>query len=88
MQDELSLLDYFTLYGPFAVLFVFLFYWHLRSSEQREVLLRKEIRELRKESEERANRHYEVLSKFAEKYDLVIDKLNALEAKMDNQPRV
>lgn len=83
MPEGIDMFDYFALYGPFAVLFVFLFWWTLRTYNNREELYRQEIAEIRKESEDRSRRHYEVLSKFAEKYDLVIDKLAALESKIE-----
>jgi hypothetical protein len=78
-----SLYGYFALYGPFAVLFVILFYWVLRTYNQREELYRQEIKDLRTESEERSNRHYEVLSKFADKYDLVISEIREIKARME-----
>lgn len=88
-----TVIEYFQLYGPFAVLFVFLFYWSLATSKERERImredsadrermLREEIAAIRAESEERSKRHYEVLSQFAEKYDLIIDKLNGLETEI------
>lgn len=76
------LVEYAMSYGPWAVLFTVLFYWTLRTNKEREEKYREEIREIRAESEERSRRHYAVLSKFAEKYDIVIDKLNALERKI------
>lgn len=54
-------------------------------SAERERVLREEIAAIRKESEERSRRHYEVLSQFAEKYDLIIDKLNGLESKIERK---
>lgn len=88
-----TVIEYFQLYGPFAVLFVFLFYWSLTTSKERERImredsakredkLREEIAIIRKESEERSKRHYEVLSQFAEKYDLIIDRLGGLETEL------
>ncbi|MDT9725082.1 hypothetical protein DUZ99_08740 [Xylanibacillus composti] len=76
------MIDYFALYGPFAVLFVFLFWWTLRTYNNREELYRQEIAEIRKESEDRSKRHYEVLSKFAKKYDIVIEKLDELQSQL------
>lgn len=78
-----NLVDYFALYGPFAVLFVILFYWTLKTYNHREELYRQEIAEIRAESEERSKRHYEVLSKFADKYDLVIAEIRELKTKVE-----
>lgn len=88
-----TIYEYFAIYGPFAVLFVSLFYWTLKTSKERERtmredsaererILREEIAAIRSESEERSKRHYEVLSQFAEKYDLIVDKLNILETEI------
>ncbi|GEM_PF-2713018 len=93
MVEGIELTDYFALYGPFALLFVSLFYWTLRTSKEREETLRSESREreeilrsemadLRAESEERSRRHYEVLSEFAKKYDIVIEKLDELQSQL------
>ncbi|MGF9711609.1 BhlA/UviB family holin-like peptide [Paenibacillus naphthalenovorans] len=78
-----TLLDYFALYGPFAVLFVVLFYWTLNTYKQREELYRKDIAEIRAEMTEQSKQHYEVLSKFADKYDLVITEIRELKSKVE-----
>lgn len=93
MAEGFELTDYFAIYGPFALLFVSLFYWTLRTSKEREEtlrnesrereeILRKEVAQLRAESEERSRRHYEVLSEFAKKYDIVIEKLDELKSQL------
>lgn len=80
-----NLIEYFALYGPFAVLFVVLFYWTLSTYKTREELYRQEITQIRTESEERSKRHYEVLSKFADKYDLVIAEIHGIKAKIEQK---
>jgi Na+/melibiose symporter-like transporter len=91
ISEGLSTVDYFALYGPFAVLFVSLFYWTLKTAREREEVLRRESREreellreeiilLRADTAERSRHHYEVLSEFAKKYDIVIDRLDELRA--------
>ncbi|WP_240666751.1 BhlA/UviB family holin-like peptide [Longirhabdus pacifica] len=83
IDSQYNIIDYFTLYGPFAVLFVSLFFWTLKTYNTREELYRSEIANIRKEYDIQSQRHHEILTKFAEKYDIVIDKLNALEIKID-----
>ncbi|WP_128893631.1 BhlA/UviB family holin-like peptide [Longirhabdus pacifica] len=85
MNTDINFIDYFSLYGPFAVLFVSLFYWTLKTYTHREELYRKEIIALRKECEEQDKRHHEMLSTFFDKYNILIDKLDNIEAKLDER---
>ncbi|WP_128895021.1 BhlA/UviB family holin-like peptide [Longirhabdus pacifica] len=85
MDISNDFIDFFSIYGPFAVLFVSLFYWTLRTHTQREEVYRKEIASMRKEHEERSKRYYTLLNKFAEKYDIIIDKILDIEQKLDGR---
>ncbi|ULL19107.1 hypothetical protein DVH26_34550 [Paenibacillus sp. H1-7] len=76
-------MDYFAFYGPFAVLFVALFYWTLRTYTHREELHRKEMDKLRAELEEQSRYHYEVLTKFSEKYDSVILEIRDIRTQLE-----
>lgn len=78
-----NITEYFALYGPFAVLFVVLFGWTLKTNAQREELYRHDITEIRAELAEQSKQHYEVLSKFADKYDLVITEIREIKAKVE-----
>lgn len=91
-----NIMEYFIAWGPFAVLFAFLLRWVLATNREREDGYRREIHEMRNEhhaemaairveAEERSRRHHEVLTKFAEKYDLVISRLDDLKARLDGR---
>lgn len=75
---DTSLSQYFLTQGPFAVLFVWLFYTS-----------RKEAREREKESHDREKQLYqtiedqnEILNKFSEKYDVVIHQLSDIQDRL------
>ncbi|MGE6260856.1 BhlA/UviB family holin-like peptide [Heyndrickxia sporothermodurans] len=78
---DANLTQYFLTQGPFAVLFVWLFY----SS-------RKEARDREKESQEREKQLYQtiedqnvILNKFGEKYDVVINQLSEIKDRLPQQ---
>ncbi|AZU61087.1 BhlA/UviB family holin-like peptide [Neobacillus mesonae] len=86
---ELDVIKYFLTQGPFAVLFVWLLFRSEKRNENRESEYRNEVSELRdemkKEREEwREERTVwtETLSKFSEKYDVVIDELRDIKNKI------
>ncbi|GIN87645.1 SPBc2 prophage-derived protein BhlA [Heyndrickxia sporothermodurans] len=75
---DATVTQYFLTQGPFAVLFVWLFY----SS-------RKEAREREQENRHRENQLYktienqnEILNKFSEKYDVVINQLSEIKDRL------
>ncbi len=92
---EFDMLGYFSLYGPFSVLFVSLFYWTLKTYTHREDIYRRELQEMRseintftKQYNERSKEFNEVIIKFADKLELVNEvykKVNNIETKLDNK---
>jgi DNA-binding PadR family transcriptional regulator len=68
---DLDILRYFLTQGPFAVLFVWLFYSTRKEGQERERKLYQTIDD-----------QNEVLRKFSEKYDVIIEKLDHLENKI------
>ncbi|MEN2468180.1 BhlA/UviB family holin-like peptide [Ornithinibacillus sp. JPR2-1] len=69
-MDE-TLIQYFLTQGPFAVLFVWLFYSSRKESQEREKQLYKTIDD-----------QNEVLRGFSSKYDIVINKLDDIEERL------
>lgn len=69
-MDE-TLIQYFLTQGPFAVLFVWLFYSSRKESQEREKQLYKTIDD-----------QNEVLRGFSTKYDIVITKLDDIEERL------
>lgn len=69
-MDE-TLIQYFLTQGPFAVLFVWLFYSSRKESQEREKQLYKTIDD-----------QNEVLRGFSTKYDIVINKLDDIEERL------
>ncbi|VXC01672.1 holin-like protein; bacteriophage SPbeta [Bacillus altitudinis] len=65
---EMDLAQYLMTQGPFAVLFCWVLLYVLNTTKERESKLNEQI--------EAQN---EVLAKFSEKYDVVIDKLDKIE---------
>ncbi|AND39630.1 BhlA/UviB family holin-like peptide [Cytobacillus oceanisediminis] len=86
---EPEVLKYFITQGPFALLFIWLLLRSEKRNEQRETDYRNEISEMRNEmkterDEWRDERSLwtETLSKFSEKYDVVIDELRDIKRKL------
>ncbi len=65
---EMDLARYLMTQGPFAVLFCWMLFYVLNTTKERENKLNEQI--------EAQN---DVLAKFSEKYDVVIDKLDKIE---------
>jgi len=65
---EMDLTQYLMTQGPFAVLFCWVLFYVLNTTKERENKLNEQI--------EAQN---DVLAKFSEKYDVVIDKLDKIE---------
>ncbi|MBU8697572.1 BhlA/UviB family holin-like peptide [Bacillus pumilus] len=65
---EMDLVQYLMTQGPFAVLFCWVLFYVLNTTKERENKLNEQI--------EAQN---DVLAKFSEKYDVVIDKLDKIE---------
>ncbi|MFS0674246.1 BhlA/UviB family holin-like peptide [Ornithinibacillus sp. 179-J 7C1 HS] len=69
-MDE-TLIQYFLTQGPFAVLFVWLFYTSRKEANEREKKLYQTI-----------NDQNEILKGFSTKYDIVITKLDDIEERL------
>ncbi|GIO27716.1 BhlA/UviB family holin-like peptide [Ornithinibacillus bavariensis] len=69
-MDE-TLIQYFLTQGPFAVLFVWLFYSSRKESQEREKKLYQTIDD-----------QNEILKGFSTKYDIVITKLDDIEERL------
>ncbi|NPC94784.1 hypothetical protein HOO54_22060 [Bacillus sp. WMMC1349] len=65
---EMDLTQYLMTQGPFAVLFCWILFYVLNTTKERENKLNSQI-----------DAQNEVLAKFSEKYDVVIDKLDQIE---------
>lgn len=61
--------------GPFAVLFVWLLFYVLKTFKERE-------REQMEINRDRESRLHDILDKFSEKYDVVIDELRDIKNKI------
>lgn len=75
--------------GPFAVLFVWLLFRSESRNDKRETLQRTEMEELRKQTKEEREEWQrerlvwaETLSKFGEKYDLILAEIRDLSEKI------
>lgn len=68
---DTNLIQYFLTQGPFAVLFVWLFYTSRKEAQDREGRLYQTIDD-----------QNEVLKGFSEKYDIVITKLGDIEERL------
>lgn len=66
MDNELA--KYFFTQGPFAVLFVWLLIYVMRTNKERE-------REQMHTNKERESRLQDLLDKFSEKYDVIISEI-------------
>jgi hypothetical protein len=65
---EMDITQYLITQGPFAVLFCWLLFYVMRTSKDREDKLNEQI-----------HAQNEVLAKFSDKYDVVIDRLDDIE---------
>ncbi|QVY63001.1 BhlA/UviB family holin-like peptide [Cytobacillus gottheilii] len=72
---EAETLKYFLTQGPFAILFVWLLVYVMRANKERES-------RMEETNKEREGRLHELLDKFSEKYDVVIDELRDIKNKM------
>lgn len=88
-MDNPEVIKYFLTQGPFAILFVWLFFRGEKRNEQRENEYRAEISDMRDEmknerTEWRKERTLwsETLQKFSEKYDVVIEELRGIKSKL------
>ncbi|WP_368665783.1 BhlA/UviB family holin-like peptide [Mycobacteroides abscessus] len=68
---DANLMQYFLTQGPFAVLFVWLFYTSRKESQEREKQLYQTIDD-----------QNEILKGFSSKYDIVITKLDDIEERL------
>lgn len=74
---EASLMQYFITQGPFAVLFVWLFYSSRKESQEREKKLYDTIDD-----------QNEILKGFSSKYDIIINKLDDIEDRIPQKESV
>lgn len=72
---ESELLKYFITQGPWAVLFVFLLVYVMKTNKERE-------QRQEDTNKEREGRLHDLLEKFSEKYDVVIDELRDIKNKI------
>jgi len=68
---DANLIQYFVTQGPFAVLFVWLFYSSRKEAQEREKKLNQVIDD-----------QNEILKNFSTKYDIVITKLDDIEERL------
>ncbi|NYV67292.1 hypothetical protein HYI36_18635 [Bacillus sp. Gen3] len=68
---DASLAQYFLTQGPFAVLFVWLFYSSRKESQEREKQLYQTIDD-----------QNEIIKRFSTKYDIIITKLDDMEERL------
>ena len=66
-----NLLQYFVTQGPFAILFVWLFFSTRKESQEREKKLYKTIED-----------QNEIMKGFSEKYDIIIDQLDDIKRRI------
>lgn len=66
-----NLLQYFVTQGPFAILFVWLFFSTRKESQEREKKLYKTIDD-----------QNEIMKGFSEKYDIIIDQLDDIKRRI------
>lgn len=66
-----NLLQYFVTQGPFAILFVWLFFSTRKESQEREKKLYKTIED-----------QNEIMKGFTEKYDIIIDQLDDIKRRI------
>jgi BhlA holin family len=66
-MEGVELTKYFITQGPFAVLFVWLLFFVMRSNAEREARL------------------HDILEKFSEKYDVVIDELRDIKNRIGGE---
>jgi parvulin-like peptidyl-prolyl isomerase len=74
-MEGVELTKYFLTQGPFAVLFVWLLFYVMKTNKEREA--RQE-----QTNAEREARLHDILEKFSEKYDVVIDELRDIKNKL------
>lgn len=68
---ETELWKYFITQGPFAALFIILFWYTMKANENREAKLQNML-----------ENSQELLSKFSEKYDVIITEIRDLKEKL------
>lgn len=75
---ETDIMKYFITQGPFAVLFI----WMFISNQKRERQAMEDSKAREKELNNIIQRQNNVLSKFSEKYDLIISELRELKERL------
>ncbi|AEB62470.1 hypothetical protein AXI59_01975 [Bacillus nakamurai] len=69
---EMDIMQYLMTQGPFAVLFCSLLYYVMKTSREREAKLYGQI-----------DSQNELLARFSDKYEIVIDKLDEIQMKIE-----
>ncbi|MCY8842477.1 BhlA/UviB family holin-like peptide [Bacillus atrophaeus] len=69
---EMDITQYLMTQGPFAVLFCYLLYYVMKTSKEREAKLYGQI-----------DSQNELLARFSDKYEIVIDKLDEIQMKIE-----
>jgi len=72
------IIEWFQQFGPWAVLFVGLFWYVLRTSAEREERLIKERREMLAEADDREKRLIDALNELADKYNIIVRDLSEI----------
>ncbi|MGE6261091.1 BhlA/UviB family holin-like peptide [Heyndrickxia sporothermodurans] len=78
---DANLTQYFLTQGPFAVLFVWLFYSSRKEAKERE----KESLEREKQLYQTIEDQTEILNKFSDKYDVVINQLSDIKDRLPSK---
>lgn len=74
-MTEMDVLKYFLTQGPFAVLFVWLLIYVMKTNKERE-------RSMTEENREREGRLQALLDKFSDKYDVIITELRDIKERV------
>jgi hypothetical protein len=86
---EMDLVKYFVTQGPFAVGFVWLLIYVMRTNKEREKSMQEENREresrLQEDNREREGRLQALLDKFSEKYDLIISEIRDMKERLPRE---
>jgi uncharacterized protein YlxW (UPF0749 family) len=75
---EVDVIKYFLTQGPFAILFVWLLIYVMKTNRDRE-------KSMQEENREREGRLQALLDKFSEKYDLIIGEIREMKERLPRE---
>ncbi|WP_339273695.1 BhlA/UviB family holin-like peptide [Paenibacillus sp. FSL W8-0426] len=75
---EMDIAKYFLTQGPFAILFVWLLIYVMKTNRERE-------KSMQEENREREGRLQALLDKFSEKYDLIIGEIREMKERLPRE---